>query len=64
MKIDAIATGSELTCTDCGVHFGARRVTDGVEEICDNCYEARFPTLSMPLPQRGHTQLHGHLAAD
>ncbi len=64
MKIDAIATGSELVCTDCGVRFRARRVTDGVEEICDPCYEVRFPTLSIP-QRRVHTQgLLGHLAAD
>ena len=33
----------ELVCTDCGTQFRGRRVTDGVEEICDTCYVSRFP---------------------
>ncbi|MGC1106387.1 MAG: hypothetical protein WA876_07600 [Candidatus Acidiferrales bacterium] len=64
MKIDAIATGPELICADCGVRFQARRVTDGVEEICGACYEARFPTFSAPQLQRISPTFHGHLAAD
>lgn len=62
MKVNPIAMGPELICADCGTHFRARRITDGVEEICDVCYEARFPTFSMPQPPR--TGLHNHLAAD
>lgn len=64
MENDRIAAGPELVCADCGLHFRARRVTDGVEEICDTCYEARFPTH--PIPQSQHTRfaLRGHLAAD
>jgi hypothetical protein len=64
MKIEKMAAGPELICADCGVHFRARRVTDGVEEICDVCYEARFPTVSVLQPQRSRTHWHGHLAAD
>lgn len=65
MRNDAIKVGPELVCADCGAHFRARRVTDGVEEICDKCYESRFPALTMPLqPQRAHARVHGHLAAD
>lgn len=45
MEMDSIAGSTELTCTDCGVRFRARRVVDGVEEICDGCYEKRFPAL-------------------
>jgi len=63
MNNDGMFSGPELVCADCGVHFHARRVTDGVEEICDVCYEARFPTSRPALvPRRAHT--HGHLAAD
>jgi hypothetical protein len=38
------ADGSPLTqfCTDCGQAFQPRQVGDGVEELCDACYEARF----------------------
>lgn len=65
MRNDAIQAGPELICGDCGAHFRARRVTDGVEEICDKCYEARFPAAPVLCqPQRAHTHVHGHLAAD
>lgn len=64
MNNDGMALGPELVCTDCGVHFRARRVTDGVEEVCDTCYEARFPTRPASMPPRIHTHSHGHLAAD
>jgi hypothetical protein len=57
--------GPELVCADCGAHFRARRVTDGVEEICDKCYEARFPTPAMLVPpQRAHARLRDYRAAD
>lgn len=58
------AAESELVCTDCGSRFRARRVTDGVEEICDTCYEARFPTHPLPQPQRARSPLRSPLAAD
>lgn len=64
MYISRNAAGPELVCADCGLHFRARRVTDGVEEICDTCYEARFPTHPLPQLQRAHSRLRGHLAAD
>lgn len=64
MNNDGMFVGPELVCADCGVHFRARRVTDGVEEICDVCYEARFPTRPALLPRYTHAPLHGHLAAD
>lgn len=57
------AAEPELVCADCGLRFRARRVTDGVEEICDACYEARFPTHPFP-PQRARLHLRSHLAAD
>jgi hypothetical protein len=34
----------DLVCRDCGSLFRPRRVTDGVEELCDSCYEMRFPS--------------------
>lgn len=65
MKNDAIQVGPELVCGDCGAHFRARRVTDGVEEICDRCYEARFPAPATLLqPQGAHIRPHSRLAAD
>lgn len=64
MRNDAVNVGPELVCADCGAHFRARRITDGVEEICDKCYETRFPAPATPLqPQHTHIR-HGHLAAD
>lgn len=32
----------DLVCLDCGGSFRPRRVSDGVEELCDTCYEATF----------------------
>lgn len=65
MRNDAIKVGPELVCADCGAHFRARRITDGVEEICDTCYEVRFPAPAAVIqPQRAHVRLQGHLAAD
>jgi hypothetical protein len=64
MNNDRITTGPELVCGDCGVRFRARRVTDGVEEICDACYEGRFPTHPAALPHRTHLPSHRDLAAD
>lgn len=46
---------SELVCLECGNSFMPRRVTDGVEELCDICYEARFPVdlaLFAPITSR------------
>jgi hypothetical protein len=64
MNNDRIAAASELVCADCGLYFRARRVTDGVEEICDSCYEARFPTHPIPQSWHTHSAMRGHLAAD
>lgn len=64
MRDDAINVGPELVCADCGAHFRARRVTDGVEEICDKCYETRFPAPVISLPPQRADFRHGHLAAD
>lgn len=64
MDNDGMTLGPELVCADCGVRFRARRITDGVEEICQVCYEARFPTHPALLPRRTRVPLHWHLAAD
>jgi hypothetical protein len=64
MNDDRIAAVPELVCADCGLRFRARRVTDGVEEICDGCFEARFPTHPIPQSQHTHFAVRGHLAAD
>jgi len=62
MDMDSIASRTELICTDCGVRFHGRRVVDGVEEICDGCYEKRFPALE-PHGATLHRRTHS-LAAD
>lgn len=44
----------DLNCSDCGTPFRPRRVTDGVEELCDACYEARLnsqPTVESAEPR-------------
>lgn len=64
MNNDRMALGPELVCADCGVHFRARRVTDGVEEICDACYEARFPTYPASVRQPVRAGFPRNLAAD
>ena len=61
----AEARAPELVCADCGTQFRPRRVTDGIEEICDSCYSARFPApvieyAQLP-PQR---PMRSQLAAD
>lgn len=62
MEMDSITSRTELICADCGVHFRARRVVDGVEEICDGCYEKRFPARD-PHGATLHRRRHS-LAAD
>ena len=62
MEMDSMTSRTELICADCGVHFSARRVVDGVEEICDGCYEKRFPARE-PSGAALHRTRHS-LAAD
>lgn len=62
MEMDSITSRTELICADCGVRFRARRVVDGVEEICDGCYEKRFPARE-PSSAILHRRRHS-LAAD
>jgi hypothetical protein len=64
MNTDVIAGGPVLVCADCGVHFRARRVTDGVEELCNDCYEARFPTVPALRARREQNAWRDQLAAD
>lgn len=64
MDMDSIAGRTELICADCGVRFRARRIVDGVEEICDGCYEKLFPAPTFePRAASLHAPRH-HLAAD
>lgn len=58
------ARAPELVCTDCGAQFRARRVTDGVEEICDSCYSERFPALVIEYAQLPQKPVRSQLAAD
>jgi hypothetical protein len=32
----------DLCCSECGAAFRPRRVTDGIEELCDDCYSTQF----------------------
>jgi len=67
MNTNDIITGPELICSDCGARFSGRRVTDGVEEICDACYEARLPArFAEPhsVTRHSHHYHLDHLAAD
>ncbi len=41
-----------LVCTDCGQLFRPRRIGDGIEELCDLCYEAQFQPLTFRNGQR------------
>lgn len=63
MEKNAKFAGPELVCADCGARFRARRVTDGVEEICDACYEARFPARDLG-PHAAQRYSNHPLAAD
>ena len=38
-------------CTECGRIFRPRRVGDGVEQLCDECYEAQFHSLRASSPE-------------
>ncbi|MGB7023554.1 MAG: hypothetical protein WBD73_07120 [Candidatus Acidiferrales bacterium] len=54
----------ELVCTDCGTRFRPRRITDGVEEICDSCYSTRFPAPVIEYGQLPQMPARSQLAAD
>lgn len=54
----------ELVCADCSTQFRPRRVTDGIEEICDSCYSARFPAPILEYAELPQTPVRGQLAAD
>jgi hypothetical protein len=66
MEKNTMFAGPVLVCGDCGMRFRARRVTDGVEEICDACYEVRFPASSSETETHSANRHwpHRNLAAD
>lgn len=43
----AIRENSEQPCPECGQPFRPRQVGDGVDELCDTCYEAQFEPLHL-----------------
>jgi len=47
---DRLTTAIELTCSDCGSTFHPHQVSEGVEELCDACYEALFGHAVTSLP--------------
>lgn len=53
-----------LSCSDCGASFRPRRVTDGVEELCDTCFEARFVPQHSPQNEQSPQPKNHRLAAD
>lgn len=64
MNANDIIPEPDLICSDCGTRFRARRVMDGVEEVCDACYEARFPARSIEPHSVTRYLYRHHLAAD
>lgn len=54
----------ELVCADCGAQFRPRRITDGIEEICDSCYTARFPAPAIEYAQLPPSPVRSQLVAD
>ena len=46
--------GPERTCVECGGLFRPRRVADGVEELCDTCYQAQFQRVRVRRGQQQH----------
>ncbi|MHB8485688.1 MAG: hypothetical protein ACYDCM_08160 [Candidatus Acidiferrales bacterium] len=58
------ARSPELVCADCSTQFRPRRVTDGIEEICDSCYSARFPAPVIEYAQLPQKPVRSQLAAD
>lgn len=54
----------DLNCSECGTPFRPRRVTDGVEELCDACYDARFGSQSSPTSEQPPQPTSRRLAAD
>ncbi len=49
----------DLICAECGQTFRPRRVSDGVEEMCDLCYESQFEPLRLRHWQKP-VRLHPH----
>lgn len=54
----------ELTCSECGASFRPRRVTDGVEELCDACYDKRFVSRLVTETEEPPQPRNHRLAAD
>ena len=54
----------DLNCSECGASFRPRRVMDGVEELCDTCYEARFTPHPTPQNEQAPGRSARRLAAD
>ncbi|MGH9864441.1 MAG: hypothetical protein ACRD4H_03415 [Candidatus Acidiferrales bacterium] len=54
----------EIACADCGAQFRGRRITDGIEEICDTCYSTRFPSPFVEYSQLPQKSVRTNLAAD
>lgn len=41
-RLEPLAESVELACTECGNVFSPHQMSEGVEELCDKCYEALF----------------------
>ena len=44
---DKFAPRPEEHCPECGQLFRPRLIGDGVEELCDTCYEAQFQPMHL-----------------
>jgi|GEM_PF-4005181 len=43
---------SDQVCAECGRTFRPRHVGEGIEELCDTCYEAQFEPRRLHLWQK------------
>ncbi len=39
-------------CPECGQEFQPRDVGEGLDELCDTCYDAQFEPLNLPKWQK------------
>ena len=48
----------EQLCPECGQLFQPRQVGDGLDELCDTCYDAQFQPLRLPRWKKGERKPH------
>jgi len=50
----------EQECSECGRSFRPRAIGDGVEELCDDCYDAQFEPRRLRHWQKLNGRTHSH----